>query len=87
MSIISVFYGIFIRMYYNEGVHHLPHFHVRTGSERASVTFDGTILSGSLSARTAKLVREWAALHEEELVANWARGRAGEAFEKIDPLA
>jgi hypothetical protein len=86
MSTISVFFGIVIRMYYNEGVHQLPHFHVRIGSEKASVAFDGTILSGSLSSRTASRVREWAALHEDELSANWSRARDGKAFEAIDPL-
>jgi hypothetical protein len=86
MSIISAFNGIVIRMYYNEGVHQLPHFHVRIGSEKASVAFDGTILSGSLSGRAASRVRQWAALHQGELSSNWSRARSGEAFEKIDPL-
>jgi hypothetical protein len=86
MSVISLFYGILIRMYYDEGVHQRPHFHVQRGDESASVTFDGTILAGSLSTRTLKQVQQWAALHEDELTRNWSLGRAGEAFQRVDPL-
>ena len=86
MSLISSFYGILIRMYYNEGVQALPHFHVEHGDQRASVAFDGTILRGSLSRQTARRVREWALLHGDELSANWARARRGEALQKVDPL-
>ena len=86
MSRISSFYGILIRMYYNEGIHALPHVHVQCGAEEASVAFDGTILGGSLSRQTARAVRDWASLHEDELMANWLRARAGEALEKVDPL-
>jgi hypothetical protein len=86
VSVISFFYGILIRMYSNEGAHSLPHFHVQHGDEEASVGFDGTILGGTLSQRTARRVREWAALHQDELTANWARARRGEALEKVDPL-
>lgn len=86
MSVISFFYGILIRMYYDEGSHSLPHFHVQHGDEEASVAFDGTILGGSLSRQTARRVREWSALHKDELTTNWTRARSGEALRKIDPL-
>jgi hypothetical protein len=86
MSVISFFYGILIRMYYDEGAHSLPHFHVQHGDEESSVAFDGTILGGSLARQTARRVREWTALHEDELTANWTRARSGEALQKIDPL-
>ena len=86
MSLISSFYGILIRMYYNEGAHSLPHFHVQHGDQDASVAFDGTILGGSLSRQAAHRVREWASLHQDELAANWTRARSGQAFQNIDPL-
>jgi hypothetical protein len=86
MSVISLFYGIFIRMYANEGHHMVPHFHVRKGDENASVAFDGTILAGRLSRTTHRQVQQWAALHQDELNANWDRARAGQALVKVDPL-
>jgi hypothetical protein len=86
MSVISLFYGILIRMYYDEGVHQRPHFHVQRGDESASVAFDGTLLAGALSNRTLRQVQDWAALHQEELARNWVGGRAGEPFQRVDPL-
>jgi hypothetical protein len=86
MSLISSFYGILIRMYYDLGHHSLPHFHVHHGDEEASVAFDGTILGAALSPQTARRVREWAALHQDELAVNWTRARSGEGLQKVDPL-
>jgi hypothetical protein len=45
---ISYFYGILIRMYWNEAQHAVPHFHVQYAIHKASVGFDGTVLGGSL---------------------------------------
>jgi hypothetical protein len=33
------------------------------------------------------LVRQWAELHRDELLANWERGRRQEPLQKIEPLA
>ena len=41
MPRISVFYGIAIYMYWNEGHHARPHFHARYGGRAASIDFDG----------------------------------------------
>jgi hypothetical protein len=38
----------------------------------ASIAFDGTALGGRLPRRALWYVREWAALHQDELIANWA---------------
>jgi hypothetical protein len=36
--------------------------------------------------RALALVREWAALHQEELLANWRRARREEPLQPIEPL-
>jgi hypothetical protein len=59
MPQISYFYGILIRMYWNEAQHAVPHFHVQYASHKASVGFDGTVLGGSLPPRCLRLIREW----------------------------
>lgn len=84
---ISSFYGVVISMYWNEGSHQVPHFHAQHGEEQATVAFDGTILEGTLPARSARLVREWALLHQAELAHNWALARARQPLDRIDPLA
>jgi Domain of unknown function (DUF4160) len=87
MPRISSFYGIAIYMYWDEAHHARPHFHARYAGHVASVSFDGEVIAGSLPARAMALVREWAALRTEELVANWERARRAESLEPVDPLA
>lgn len=85
MPIISSFFGIVIRMFYQE--HGLPHFHAEYQGQQVTLTFEGKILAGSLRSRTAnRLIEEWAQLHRAELEANWRRVQAGEPLEKIAPL-
>jgi len=50
MPRISVFYGIAIFMYWNEGHHARPHFHARYGGRAASIDFDGNPIAGSLTS-------------------------------------
>ena len=86
MPRISTFYGITIWMYHDEGVHALPHFHARYGGQAASISVDGHVLAGDLSARALRLVLEWASLHRDELLANWERARQGEPLVVVAPL-
>jgi hypothetical protein len=87
MPRISSFFGIVISMYWNEGAHQVPHFHARYGDDEASVTFAGAIIEGSLPARSARLVREWALLHQAELEHNWELARDRQPLDEIVPLA
>ena len=85
MPVVSVFFGIVIRMYYRE--HGVPHFHAEYQGQLATFTFDGELLAGSIRSRTAiRLIREWALAHDEELQANWNSARAGEPLIRIAPL-
>jgi hypothetical protein len=83
---ISFFYGIAIWMYWNEGVHARPHFHARYADQVASIDLEGELIAGQLPRRALALAAEWAALHQDELVANWERARRNEPLEPIDPL-
>ena len=85
MPVISVFFGIVIRMFYRE--HGIAHFHAEHHGQQASFTFDGKLLAGSISSRTAlRLIAEWATAHRSELEANWERMKMGRALERIEPL-
>ena len=85
MPIISTFFGIVIRMFYRE--HEPVHFHAEHQGQRASIGLDGQILAGEIQSATARrLIREWAELHRAEIEANWARMKAGEQLERIEPL-
>lgn len=73
-------------MYWRERDHPIPHFHAEQAGQRASIAIDGTVLAGALPARGLRFVREWAALHRDELVANWERARNLQPLERIEPL-
>jgi len=47
---------------------------------------DGEIIVGSLPTRAQRLVREWAQLHTDELLANWERATRDEPLVPIDPF-
>ncbi|MDE0155159.1 MAG: DUF4160 domain-containing protein [Gammaproteobacteria bacterium] len=85
MPEISRFFGIIIRMFYDE--HNPPHFHAEYSGNRAVFDFQGNVLKGSLSSRTAtKLVREWTDLHLSELEEDWKLARESKTIKKIEPL-
>ena len=85
MPVISVFFGIVIRMFYRE--HGVAHFHAEYQGQQATFTFEGKLLAGAIGSRTAlRLVEEWTTLHRSELEANWSRVKAGAPLEKIEPL-
>ena len=59
VPVISVFFGIVIRMFYRE--HGVAHFHAEHQGQQATFTFVGKLLAGSIASRTAlRLITEWA---------------------------
>ena len=44
------------------------------------------LVRGSFPPRALQHVRDWAQLHQAELLANWERARKGRPLEPIDPL-
>ncbi len=58
MPTVSQFYGIAIRMYFDD--HPPPHFHAYYGSDAAKIEIDTLRVSeGKLRRRTLALVLEW----------------------------
>ncbi len=88
MPIISMFYGIIIRLYLLDNKHHnLPHIHARYAEYEASIAIeDGEILSGDLPRKQLRLVQAWIELRRDELLADWELAVSGEAPYKIAPL-
>jgi len=88
MPIISMFYGIIIRLYLIDNKHHhIPHIHVRYAEIEASVSIDdGEIIAGDLPRKQLRLVQAWIELHRDELMANWELAVNGETPYKIAPL-
>jgi hypothetical protein len=85
MPTISEFYGITVRMYWND--HQPPHFNVLYGKDEALISLgDLSIIRGQFPKRALALVREWASLHREELEKDWDLCRLRQMPNKIVPL-
>lgn len=85
MPVISTFFGIGIRMYYED--HEPAHFHAEYQGQQAKFTFRGELLAGAIRSRAAVLlIREWSEIHSRELQANWDRARRGEPLDSVEPL-
>lgn len=85
MPIISKFFGIVIRMFYDE--HNPSHIHAEHHGKKAVFDFQGNITRGNLVSRTAtRLIREWIDLHLVELEDDWKLAKEGREIKKIEPL-
>lgn len=84
MPEISRFFGIVIRMLYNE--HEPPHFHAYYGEYEVSVEIRTGDVTGRFSKRALRMVLEWQELHQDELLSNWGRLRNGLTPLDIVPL-
>ncbi|MBQ2634904.1 MAG: DUF4160 domain-containing protein [Oscillospiraceae bacterium] len=87
MPVLSMFFGIIVRMYREMGgKHNMPHVHVEYSGDEVVVALDGTILEGSIPKAKMKLLEAWMEIHREDLEANWKLLSHGEQFFRIDPL-
>ncbi len=85
MPTISMFFGIFIRMFYDD--HAPPHFHAEYGEFKAKIAIDTLeIVEGHLPNRVIGLVFEWAAMHRNELRADWELCISKQPPKRISPL-
>jgi hypothetical protein len=85
MPEISRFYGIVVRLFFND--HEPPHFHAIYGEHEVLVEIETlTIYRGYLPHRALALVLEWAALRRDDLRRDWALARQGSPLEPISPL-
>ncbi|MCW5198799.1 DUF4160 domain-containing protein [Desulfobulbus sp. F4] len=80
MPIIARFYGMIIKMYFQQSEHSPPHIHAVYGEYVGAVdirTLD--MLEGDLPSKALTLVQEWTKLHQTELLAMWD-------LQKFNPL-
>lgn len=85
MPEISRFFGIMIRMNFND--HAPPHFHARYGGENVAIEIATlTVIAGSLPPRALGLVMEWAVIHQQDLTVDWELARQGKVPLPIEPL-
>ena len=70
-------------MYFQQSEHNPPHIHAIYGDDVAAIVLStGEILEGSLSPKAIEMVREWIALHKNELIQIWDT----QVYKAISPL-
>lgn len=70
MPVIARFYGLIIKMYFND--HFPPHFHVVYGEYNAIIDISSLeMIEGDIPPRALKLVQEWATQYQVELSKMW----------------
>lgn len=85
MPTISMFFGILIRMFFNE--HAPPHFHAEYGEFKAIIDIRSfEVIEGKLPRRALELVVDWAELHQTELLEDWELCRSHVEPRPIEPL-
>lgn len=83
MPVISSFYGLIVKMYFQQSEHNPPHFHVVYGEYMG--VFDIKTLEmieGDLPAKAQSLVKEWAKNHQDALLTILTTQK----FKKLPPL-
>ncbi|MDQ7825609.1 MAG: DUF4160 domain-containing protein [Candidatus Eremiobacteraeota bacterium] len=85
MPEISRFYGIVIRMFYED--HNPPHFHAIYGKQEAMISISELrILEGRISKRALLMTLEWAIQYREALMESWQLAMNSQPLKSIPPL-
>lgn len=83
MPVISRFYGIIIRMYFQQAEHNPPHIHALYGEDMAAIDIQtGEVLEGHLPPKALSMVREWITIHKADLLSIWDT----QEFKTLSPL-
>ena len=83
MPVLSRFYGIVIRMYFQQSEHNPPHIHAFYGEDVAVVAIqNGELLEGYLPVKVMVMVQEWIENNKTELLHMWET----QEFKTLAPL-
>lgn len=83
MPVLARFYGIIIRMYFQQAEHNPPHIHAIYGEDMAAICIKSKeILEGYLPPKALSMVKEWMLLYEKELLEMWNT----QEFKTLPPL-
>ena len=83
MPVLSRFYGIIIRMYFQQSEHTPPHIHAIYGEDMAAICIQtGEVLEGHLPPKALAMVQEWISIHKSDLLQMWET----QEFKNLAPL-
>lgn len=82
MPIISMFFGIAIKVFYRE--HNPPHFHAYyQGFEAVFNIRSGELMEGKFPTKASRIIKEWSLEHQEELLQVWELAQEGKQLFRI----
>lgn len=82
MPIISTFFGIIIKIHYQD--HNPPHFHAEYQGQQAIFAIkNARIIEGDFPKKLIPVIKEWTLEHKIELLDDWERAQKNEPLLKI----
>ena len=82
MPVISMFFGIAIKVFYRE--HNPPHFHAYyQGFEGLFVIKTGELTQGKFPPKACKIIKEWSLEYHNELLDIWKLAQDGKQLFRI----
>lgn len=83
MPAIARFYGMVIKMYFQQSEHNPPHIHAVYGEYVGAINIQTlSMIEGDLPAKALAMVQEWAMPHQAELLKMWQT----QEFKTLPPL-
>ena len=83
MPVIAKFYGLIIKMFFQQSEHNPPHFHVVYGDYIGMINIKTLeMMEGDLPPKALSMAKEWAGQHKEELLRIWET----QEFKQLSPL-
>ena len=83
MPVISRFYGIVIKMFFQKSEHNPPHIHAVYGEYVGAIDIMTLeMIEGDLPNKALSMVAEWMKLYQKELMTIWNT----QEFTKLPPL-
>lgn len=72
MPVLSRFYGVIIRMYFQQAEHNPPHIHAIYDEDVAVIDIqENKIIEGQLPSKVLTMVKKWVLIHRCELLDIW----------------
>lgn len=83
MPVLSRFYGVIIKMYFQQREHNPPHIHAFYGEYMGAIDIQTLeLMEGDLPVRALKMVQEWITIHQKDLMHIWET----QEFVSLPPL-
>jgi len=83
MPVLARFYGLIIKMYFQQSEHNPPHIHVIYGEYMGVIDIrNQEMIEGDLPSKALSLIKEWMKIYKEDLIEIWNT----QEFRQLPPL-